>query len=153
MSNTPRRLAPDERVPSTLSLLPDTTHTKAHDITISTAPKLAHVNNDHKGHSPTYLASSQPVAQPSPDPIPKGLGFRVSGASFRLVVGSHEGEALARARVQCRRLRSVHWPRMRFRWVGERFPVFVSPKEKPIRISLTSWGGGVAGTIPIGGGQ
>ncbi len=53
-----------------------------------------------------------------------------------------EGEALARARVKWRRLRYVHWPRTWFRWVEERFPVFVSPLVKPIRTSLTSGEGG-----------
>ncbi len=70
MSDTPRRLAPDERVPSTTSLLPDTTHTKTHDNMILIAPKLAHVKNNHNGQSPTYLDPSQPATQTPLESIP-----------------------------------------------------------------------------------
>jgi hypothetical protein len=70
MSDTSRRLAPDERMPSNPPVLLDTIHTKAHDTTNTTAHKLAHVTNEPNGQSPTCLASPEPVALTLTEPIP-----------------------------------------------------------------------------------
>ncbi len=69
MSDTPRRLASDGRVPSNPPVLLDTIHTKARDkATIVTAQTLAHVTYEHNGHLPTCLTSPKPAAQTPPDP-------------------------------------------------------------------------------------
>ena len=58
-------------------------------------------------------------------------------------VGASAVFAVASASVQCRMLRSVHFPRICMRWSGDSPSAAVSPFVKPMRTSLTSGGGEV----------